>query len=69
MRPTILLLAVAALAGLSLGFVSVAWGTPAGNTALIAPLLGGPVGVALAAILPVALYGSSWIGTRLVVSS
>ena len=43
MRPTILLLAVAALAGLSLGFVSVAWGsTPAGNTALVAPLLGGP---------------------------
>jgi hypothetical protein len=42
-RPTILLHTVASLAGLSLGFVSVAWGnTPAGNTALIAPLLGGP---------------------------
>ena len=43
MRTTLVVLAGAPLAGLSLGAASVAWGgTRAGNTALIAPLLGGP---------------------------
>ena len=43
MRTTLVLLAAFTLTGLALGAVCVAWGnTPAGSTALIAPLLGGP---------------------------
>ena len=43
MRTASVIVAAVSAAGLSLGTISIAWAnTPAGNTALIAPLLGGP---------------------------